>query len=81
MFVAGSRPTSPVTGGNWEGVGVTPDVSIAEAVSLETAHVLALEMLLRQEPDPAVRSEMENALAAARQHLEEVGARRQVGTP
>lgn len=36
-----------VTGANWEGVGVRPDVEVAADQALETAHRLALETILR----------------------------------
>jgi hypothetical protein len=32
-----ARPVSPVTGGNWEGTGIEPDVRVPEAEALEAA--------------------------------------------
>lgn len=37
---------NPVTGTNWEGVGVHPDVAATATEALETAHLLALENLI-----------------------------------
>jgi len=41
MFVPGGRARNPITGTNWEGVGVIPDV----AVPAENALKAALEQL------------------------------------
>lgn len=32
------RPVNPVSGGNWDGAGVTPDLAVPAAQALETAH-------------------------------------------
>jgi C-terminal processing protease CtpA/Prc len=42
LAVPVGRAVSPVTGTNWEGVGVRPDVPVAAADALATAHRLAL---------------------------------------
>ncbi|MCM2411064.1 S41 family peptidase [Streptomyces sp. RKAG290] len=39
------RAVNPVSGANWEGVGVQPDVPCAAAESLDRAHALALARL------------------------------------
>lgn len=40
---------NPVSGTNWEGTGVRPDVTVPEADALDTAHGLALEALADDE--------------------------------
>lgn len=51
-FVSTGSPVSPVTGRNWEGDGVQPDVAVAPADALSTARVLALEAMLERDlPD------------------------------
>jgi len=40
--------THPVTGGNWEGNGVEPDILVPEEEALETAHLHALENFIKQ---------------------------------
>jgi hypothetical protein len=45
------RAINPITGTNWEGVGVTPDVAVDEAVALETAHTMALRKIRDEETD------------------------------
>lgn len=37
MFVPGGRARNPITGTNWEGVGVTPDVDVPSADALKVA--------------------------------------------
>jgi len=39
------RAVNPVTGTNWEGVGVTPDLKVSSNEALETAHLKALEKM------------------------------------
>jgi hypothetical protein len=46
IFVSTGSPVSPITGTNWEGTGVAPDVSVASVDALASARVLALEGLL-----------------------------------
>lgn len=45
MFVAEGRVTSPATGSNWEGTGVSPGVEIEARRAREMAHLLVLETL------------------------------------
>lgn len=40
-----ARSVSPLTGGNWEGTGVTPDIMIPAEHARDRAHQLALERL------------------------------------
>ena len=40
-------PIHPVTGTNWEGTGVDPDIPVPQGVALQTAHLHALESLIR----------------------------------
>ncbi|HET6362663.1 MAG TPA: DUF4440 domain-containing protein [Gemmatimonadota bacterium] len=59
LFIPLSRYVSAVSGGDWEGTGVEPDVECAAAEALDCAHRLALETLGREEApadNPPVRS-------------------------
>jgi len=47
VFIPSGRPTNPITGTNWEGVGVAPDVSVPSDSALDEAHRLALETVAR----------------------------------
>ncbi len=46
VMIPVGNTTSPLTGSNWEGVGITPDVAAASDVAVRTAHRLSLEKLL-----------------------------------
>ena len=48
LFIPLSRYVSAVSGGDWEGTGVKPDVECAAVEALECAHRLALERLGRE---------------------------------
>jgi hypothetical protein len=48
LFIPLSRYVSAVSGGDWEGTGVQPDVACPAAEALDCAHRLALETLGRQ---------------------------------
>ena len=52
-----ARSASPVTGGNWEGTGVQPDVPVAAGAALDTAYQRALSHVrsLRGDRAPAAR--------------------------
>jgi tetratricopeptide (TPR) repeat protein len=41
IYISTARAINPVTNGNWEGVGVIPDVVVSADVALDTALVLA----------------------------------------
>ncbi len=41
IYISTGRAVSPVTGGNWEGKGVLPDVAVPAGAALDTALVLA----------------------------------------
>ena len=46
-------PTHPETGGNWEGVGVEPDIIVPRDEALAVAHTHAIEALISKESDKA----------------------------
>ena len=64
MFVSNGTPVSPITGGNWEGTGVLPDVDTTSADAMERALSLALAELVAQGKGDAARWSLE-ALTAA----------------
>jgi len=43
VFISQGSPRNPVTGRNWEGTGVIPDVAVPWDQALTRAHTLALE--------------------------------------
>ncbi|NBW10587.1 MAG: hypothetical protein EBR82_21435 [Caulobacteraceae bacterium] len=51
IFVSMGSPVNPVTGGNWEGAGVKPDVAVSWDKALDTAQTLALEKIIAGDAD------------------------------
>lgn len=43
IFIPVGTPVNPITGTNWEGVGVTPDIRVAQDEALAVAQIRALE--------------------------------------
>jgi C-terminal processing protease CtpA/Prc len=66
VWVPSGRAVNPVTGTNWEGTGVRPDVPVAASDALRTAHLRALERLLADERDPERRAVLERAINEVR---------------
>ena len=66
VWVPAGRAVNPVTGTNWEGTGVVPDVPVAAGDVLRATHILALERLLAAERDGERRTLLQRALDDAR---------------
>jgi len=62
MFIpfAGSR--NPITNTNWEGVGVQPDIEVAEVDALKTAYLLALKTLIKKTTDENWKGRLESLI-------------------
>ncbi len=59
-----ARSVNPVTGTNWEGTGVTPDVAVPAEQAFDVAYGKALRHLLTQHVPPPLLDEAREALAA-----------------
>jgi hypothetical protein len=57
------RAVNPITGTNWEGVGVIPDVAVPSEEALETAHIMALQELRKRETDAERQFALDWAIA------------------
>jgi hypothetical protein len=66
-FIPLSRLISPITKSNWEGVGVTPDISVCAQDALRSAQLAILQKWAAAEPD-------RNRLAYLKQRIAELGA-------
>jgi C-terminal processing protease CtpA/Prc len=67
LFVPMGRPINPITGTNWEGTGVEPDIEVPQEEALEHAYRLALETVLAKlgdAPTGAAKKQAEEARAA-----------------
>jgi len=51
MFVPTGRAVSPISGTNWEGAGIKPDIEVAAGAARTTAHLAALNALLKTATD------------------------------
>ena len=69
VFVSSGSPVNPVTGGNWEGGGVQPDVAVLSADALNRARQLALEALLAKKPSGPTAVDTQWALESLRAEL------------
>ncbi|WP_269058914.1 S41 family peptidase [Catellatospora paridis] len=58
-----ARSINPVTGTNWEGTGVVPDIAVPAEQAHTAAYRLALEHVLTTSTSPAVRDEAREAMA------------------
>jgi hypothetical protein len=60
-----ARSVNPVTGTNWQGTGVVPDVAVPEAQAYDTAYAMALRHVLATDDlRPPIAAEAREALAA-----------------
>lgn len=64
------RFVHPVTLGNWQGVGVNPDIETASEDPLSKAYLLALTTLQRENTDQELRPAYERLVNAAQRALE-----------
>ena len=63
IFIPFAGARNPITNTNWEGVGVQPDVEVAEVDALKTAHLLALKSLIKRTTDEEWKSNLETLIA------------------
>ncbi len=59
MFVPSGRPINPVTHGDWEGVGVAPDIKTSAKKALDAAQLAILEQMLPAQTDPMRKDDMQ----------------------
>jgi hypothetical protein len=50
VFISGGSPINPVTGRNWEGTGVLPDMAVPAADALNAARLHALKAIVAKDP-------------------------------
>jgi C-terminal processing protease CtpA/Prc len=63
-----ARSVNPVTGTNWQGTGVVPDVAVPEAQAYDVAYARALEhVLAADDVPPPIADEARDALAGVRE--------------
>jgi retinol-binding protein 3 len=52
VFLPKHRPIDPLTGTNWEGTGIQPDIEVTADKAKETAHIKAIENIANQASNP-----------------------------
>jgi hypothetical protein len=57
LYVSLAHVEHAISKGNWEGVGVQPDVAVKSADALQKAHALALDYLAAKEPNALIQSQ------------------------
>jgi hypothetical protein len=62
MSLPYGRAINPITGTNWEGTGITPDIKVPQEKALDVAHLTALEKLLEKAKDPQRQAELKWAI-------------------
>jgi hypothetical protein len=62
MSLPFGRAINPITGTNWEGTGITPDIEVPQEKALDIAHLKALEKLLEKAKDPKHQAELKWAI-------------------
>jgi C-terminal processing protease CtpA/Prc len=66
IFVPMGRAVNPVTGTNWEGTGVKPDIATPAASALDTAYRAALrdqQARISAKDAPGLRAEIDQAIS------------------
>jgi C-terminal processing protease CtpA/Prc len=64
IWLPTGRAINPITGTNWEGVGITPDIAVNPEEALRAAHLDALKKIRPTANDPGHRNELDRAIAA-----------------
>ena len=72
VFVSTGSARNPITGTNWEGAGVTPDVPVDAADALEEALVMLYADMAKNADSPAAREEAEWARELLAAELEPI---------
>ena len=63
IWLPTGRAINPITGTNWEGVGIAPDIAVDPAEALRAAHLDALKKIRTTATDVLHRTELDRAIA------------------
>jgi len=72
IFVPSGRAINPYTKTNWEGTGVTPDVSVPADQALKVAQVAALNKLIEKTADAERKQQLKGVLETAQKELDDL---------
>ena len=76
-----ARAVNPLTGTNWEGVGVKPHIRTSRGEALRAAHIHALDTLIEQNSDHPQKVEDWKAARKALQEGSQTASGRSLGGP
>ena len=62
VFVPTGRAISPITKTNWEGTGVTPDITVPADEAFTRARALAIKALVDSQTDPARKTQLQGLI-------------------
>jgi len=72
LFVPTGRGINPITGTNWEGVGVKPDIEAPAQQALKVAYIDALNKSLAKASDARSKAQINSAIEAAQKELDDL---------
>ena len=75
MFVPSGRAISPITKTNWEGTGVTPDISVPADQALLVARIMALKKSATTLKNPDFKSTVEDEIQKLEKELASMKAK------
>jgi C-terminal processing protease CtpA/Prc len=75
VFVPTGRAISPITKTNWEGTGVTPDISVPADQALLVARLMALKKSLTTLPNPDFKAGVEDEIQKLEKELSALKAK------
>lgn len=64
IWLPNGRAINPITGTNWEGVGIEPDIAVDQAQALHAAHLAAVKKIRESTTDARHRENLDKVLAA-----------------
>jgi C-terminal processing protease CtpA/Prc len=67
--VPSGRAINPITGTNWEGIGVKPDIEVPEELALKMAQLKLMEGLLMTKPNDYLSSQWKRTIETIQQEL------------
>ncbi|RPI22667.1 MAG: peptidase [Acidobacteria bacterium] len=72
VWLPTGRAINPVSGTNWEGTGVKPDIAVPKEQALKTAHTEALKKLVGKATDEKDKERLKRTLSKIEKELEGV---------
>ncbi|MBE9139663.1 S41 family peptidase [Nodosilinea sp. LEGE 07088] len=71
VFMPTGQAINPITGSNWDGTGVIPNVKVPMETAFDTAHLMALNHLLEHGAEGVAKRELEQTLPRVERSLQQ----------